>query len=103
MLELLQEAVNAGNDENMKNIIKKVVPTFIEKEEANKVIKNGDKVRLIRDGIVIYDGIIASLQRGKDKASEVKKGIECGITIENFNDIKEGDIIEVYTLEEVKR
>lgn len=67
------------------------------------VIKNGDKVRLIRDGIVIYDGIIASLQRGKDKASEVKKGIECGITIENFNDIKEGDIIEVYTLEEVKR
>ena len=67
------------------------------------VIKNGDKVRLIRDGIVIYDGIIASLQRGKDKASEVKKGIECGITIENFNDIKEGDIIEVYILEEVKR
>ena len=66
-------------------------------------IKNGDKVRLIRDGIVIYDGIIASLQRGKDKASEVKKGIECGITIENFNDIKEGDIIEVYILEEVKR
>lgn len=44
MLKLLQEAVNAGNDENMKNIIKQVVPTFIEKEEANKVIKNGDKV-----------------------------------------------------------
>ena len=67
------------------------------------IIKNGDKARLIRDGIVIYDGTIASLQRGKDKASEVKKGIECGITIENFSDIKEGDIIEVYALEEVKR
>ena len=67
------------------------------------VIKNGEKARVIRDGIVIYDGNIASLQRGKDKASEVKKGIECGITIENFNDIKEKDIIETYTMEEIKR
>ena len=67
------------------------------------VIKNNDKARIIRDGIVIYDGQIASLQRGKEKANEVKKGIECGITIENFNDIKEGDIIEAYTMEEVKR
>ncbi len=66
------------------------------------VIKNNDKARVIRDGIVIYDGQIASIQRGKEKANEVKKGIECGITIENFNDIKEGDIIEVYTMEEVK-
>ena len=65
-------------------------------------IKNNDKARIIRDGIVIYDGQIASLQRGKEKANEVKKGIECGITIENFNDIKEGDIIEAYTMEEVK-
>ena len=67
------------------------------------VIKNNDKARVIRDGIVIYDGQIGSIQRGKDKASEVKKGIECGITIENFNDIKEGDIIEAYIMEEVKR
>ena len=67
------------------------------------VIKNGEKARVIRDGIVIYDGNIASLQRGKDKASEVKKGIECGITIENFNDIKEKDLIETYTMEEIKR
>ena len=66
-------------------------------------IKNNDKARVIRDGIVIYDGQIGSLQRGKDKANEVKKGIECGITIENYNDIKEGDIIEAYTMEEVKR
>lgn len=67
------------------------------------IIKANDKARVIRDGIVIYDGNVASLQRGKDKAQEVKKGIECGITIENFNDIKEQDIIEAYTLEEVKR
>ena len=67
------------------------------------IIKANDKARVIRDGIVIYDGNIGSLQRGKDKANEVKKGIECGITIENYNDIKEGDTIEAYTLEEVKR
>ena len=67
------------------------------------VIKNNDKARVVRDGIVIYDGVIGSIQRGKDKANEVKKGIECGITIENFNDIKEGDIIEAYTMEEIKR
>ena len=66
-------------------------------------IKANDKARVIRDGIILYDGNIGSLQRGKDKANEVKKGIECGITIENYNDIKEGDIIEAYTLEEVKR
>ena len=67
------------------------------------VIKNSDKARVIRDGIVIYDGQIGSLQRGKDKVNEVKKGIECGITIENFSDIKEGDRIETYKMEEIKR
>ena len=67
------------------------------------LIKPGNKARVIRDGVVIYDGVIGSLQRGKDKANEVKKGIECGITIENFNDIKENDIIEAYDMVEVKR
>ena len=67
------------------------------------VVKNSDKARVIRDGIVIYDGQIGSLQRGKDKVNEVKKGIECGITIENFSDIKEGDRIETYKMEEIKR
>lgn len=67
------------------------------------IIKANDKARIIRDGIVIYDGNMGTLQRGKDKVNEVKKGIECGITIEHYNDIKEGDIIETYTLEEVKR
>ena len=67
------------------------------------LIKSNNKARIVRDGVVIYDGVIGSLQRGKDKVNEVKKGIECGITIENFNDIKEDDIIEAYVLEEVKR
>ena len=67
------------------------------------LISSKDKARVVRDGIVIYDGEIGSIQRGKDKASEVKKGIECGITIANFNDIKEGDVIEAYKMEEIKR
>lgn len=66
------------------------------------VIKRGSKVRVIRDGIVVNDSIIASLAREKDQAKEVKQGLECGITIENFNDIKENDILETYELIEIK-
>ncbi len=67
------------------------------------VIKRDAKARLIRDGIVIYDGNIGSLQREKDSVKEVKKGFECGITIENFNDIKVGDVIEAYEMVEINR
>ncbi|WP_295740317.1 translation initiation factor IF-2 [uncultured Oscillibacter sp.] len=58
-------------------------------------------VRVVRDGIVIHEGQLASLQRFKDAAKEVASGYECGMTIEKFNDIKEGDIIEGYTMEEI--
>ncbi|MFC6322318.1 translation initiation factor IF-2 [Companilactobacillus baiquanensis] len=58
-------------------------------------------VRLIRDGIVVYEGKLASLKRFKDDAKEVKAGFECGITIENYNDIKIGDEVEAYVMEEV--
>ena len=67
------------------------------------VIKRDSKVRLIRDGVVIYDGNINSIQREKDSVKEVKKGLECGITIENYNDIKENDIIEAYEMVEIQR
>ena len=60
-------------------------------------------IRLIRDGVVIYEGKLASLKRFKDDAKEVSTGYECGMTIENYNDIKEGDIIEGYIMEEVER
>lgn len=67
------------------------------------VIKNHSLIRIIRDGIVHYDGKIYSLQREKDSVKEVKNGFECGMVIENFNDIKEGDIIEGYEMiEEAK-
>ncbi len=67
------------------------------------IIKNGSKVRVIREGKIIYDGVISSVQREKDSVKEVKEGYECGITIENYNDIKVGDILETYELVEVKR
>ena len=67
------------------------------------IIKRSSKARIIRDGIVVYDGNIGSLQREKDAVKEVKKGFECGITIENFSDIKQGDIIECYEMVEKER
>ena len=67
------------------------------------IIKSNSKARLIRDGIVLYEGEIGSLQREKNDAKEVKSGFECGITLDNYQDIKEKDVIEAYELVEVKR
>lgn len=67
------------------------------------LIKSSAKARLIRDGIVVYDGAINTIQKEKDQAKEVKKGFECGITLENYNDIKEKDVIEAYEMVEIKR
>ncbi len=67
------------------------------------LVKMGAKARVIRDSKVIYDGVIQSLQREKDSVKEVKKGLECGLTIANFNDIKVGDMIEVYEMVEKPR
>ncbi len=61
------------------------------------------RVRVVRDGVVIHEGNLASLKRFKDDVKEVASGFECGLSIERFNDIKEGDILEAYTFEEVKR
>lgn len=66
-------------------------------------VTRDSQVRLIRDGIVIYEGEIDTLKRYKDDVKEVNQGYECGITLKNYNDIKEGDIIEVYRMEEVAR
>ena len=66
-------------------------------------IKRNCGIRLIRDGIVVYEGKLASLRRFKDDVKEVNAGFECGLNIENYNDIKEGDIIEGYVMEEVEK
>ncbi|MCT2870515.1 translation initiation factor IF-2 [Limosilactobacillus fermentum] len=67
---------------------------------SGKIIRDA-KVRLIRDGVVIYEGELGSLKRFKDDAKEVKMGFECGLTIKNFNDVKENDVIEAYHMKEV--
>ncbi|MCG8471913.1 MAG: translation initiation factor IF-2 [Desulfobacterales bacterium] len=65
-------------------------------------IVRGNKVRLLRDGVIVYDGNLGSLRRFKDDAKEVAQGYECGIGIENYNDVKVGDTIDCYFLEEIK-
>jgi translation initiation factor IF-2 len=67
------------------------------------VINRQGRARVIRDGIEIYDGNIGSLRRFKDDVKEVREGFECGIGIENFNDIKVGDVIECYRQEQIAR
>ena len=65
-------------------------------------IKANSKIRLLRDGVIVFEGKLGSLQREKDQAKEVKEGFECGMTIEGYNDEKEGDIIEGYEMVEEK-
>ena len=69
---------------------------------TNGKMQRGAQMRLLRDNIVIYDGAIASLQRFKDSVKEVAQGYECGITFEKFQDIKEGDVIEAYLMEQIE-
>ena len=70
---------------------------------TNGIVKNGQKARIIRDDVVVYNGAIKTLQREKDQVKEVKKDMDCGLTLENCQDYKENDIIEVYELVEIKR
>ena len=67
-----------------------------------KITKNA-QIRLLRDNIVVHEGVLASLKRFKDDVKEVNSGYECGITIKNYNDIKEGDVIEAFEMQEIKR
>ena len=67
-----------------------------------KITKNA-QIRLLRDNIVVHEGVLASLKRFKDDVKEVNSGYECGITIKNYNDLKEGDVIEAFEMQEIKR
>jgi translation initiation factor IF-2 len=66
-------------------------------------VKRGDRVRILRDGSVIYQGVISSLKRFKDDAKEVASGMECGIKVEDYNDVKVGDVLEAFQVEELAR
>ena len=92
-----------GNAEVRKLFKFSKVGTIAGSMVTNGIIKRDAKARIIRDGVIIYDGAINTVAREKDQVKEVKSGIECGITIENFNDIKPGDIIEAYEIVEKER
>ncbi|MDZ5010574.1 translation initiation factor IF-2, partial [Clostridium perfringens] len=67
-----------------------------------KMLRNSE-VRVIRDGIVIFESTLASLKRFKDDAKEVNTGYECGLSVEKFNDLKEGDVIESFSMQAIER
>ena len=102
-LEPEYEEIVLGEAEVRKIFKFSKVGTIAGSYVTSGVIKRNSKARVIRDGVVVIDSTIASLAREKDQTKEVKQGLECGITIENFNDIKEKDIIEAYELKEIVR
>jgi translation initiation factor IF-2 len=66
-------------------------------------VRRGAKARLVRDGTIVYDGRIGSLRRFQDDVREVQAGFECGIVLENYADVKDGDVIEVYETQQIER
>lgn len=103
MLEPTSEEVITGNIE-VRDVFKiSKVGTVAGCYVTDGTVKRSNQVRLIRDGIVVYEGEINQLKRFKEDVNEVKNGYECGVSIKNFNDIKVGDIIEGFTTKEVKR
>lgn len=102
-LEPIYEEKVLGQAEVRKLFKFSKVGTIAGSMVINGIIKRDSKARVIRDGIIVYDGAINTIAREKDQVKEVKSGIECGITIENFNDIKEKDIIEAYEIVEIER
>ena len=103
MLEPIYEEKIIGSAEVRQLFKFSKVGTIAGSYVVEGIIKRDAKARVIRDGVVVYDGNIGSIQREKDTVKEVKKGLECGITIENFNDIKVKDIIEAYEMVEIER
>ncbi|MEQ9008984.1 MAG: translation initiation factor IF-2, partial [Ekhidna sp.] len=103
MLEPTSEEVITGNIEVREVYKITKVGTVAGCYVTDGNVKRSNKVRLVRDGIVVYTGEINQLKRFKDDVAEVKSGYECGLSIKNFNDIKEGDIIEGFEVKEVKR
>ncbi|MCA1746904.1 MAG: translation initiation factor IF-2, partial [Bacteroidales bacterium] len=112
------DQVRAAMEGMLSPEIKEEIVATLEVLEAFKITKVGtiagcmvkegkirrtSKVRLIRDGIVVYTGELGSLKRFKDDAKEVVSGLECGLNISNFNDIKVGDIVEAYEETEVRK
>ncbi|MBW2648790.1 MAG: translation initiation factor IF-2, partial [Deltaproteobacteria bacterium] len=103
LLEPIYEEVVQGRAEVLQVFKVSKIGTIAGTRVTDGKMTRNARLRLLRDGAVIHDGKFLSLKRFKDDAREVLSGFECGIGIENFNDIKEGDIIETYTKEEIAR
>ena len=103
MLAPQVEEIIVGNAEVREVFKISKVGTILGCMVTDGVIKRSNRMRLIRDGIVVYEGKLSSLKRFKDDASEVRSGFDCGIGIEGFSDMKVGDVIESYENREVKR
>ena len=121
LYSIIYDAINelrAAMEGMLSPEIKEEITGTLEVMEAFKITKVGtvagcivrdgkiyrtSKVRIIRDGIVVYDGLLGSLKRFKDDAKEVVSGLECGLNIDNYNNIEVGDNIEAYTSREVKK
>ena len=103
MLDPKYEEKVIGNAEVRQTFKISNVGTIAGAFVLNGKVERNAGVRVIRENIVIHEGHLATLKRFKDEVKEVSKGFECGMQIENYNDIKEGDIIEVFIMEEVKR
>ncbi|MCR9066379.1 MAG: translation initiation factor IF-2, partial [Cytophagales bacterium] len=103
LLAPTEEEVITGNIE-VREIFKiSKIGTIAGSYVLDGYVKRANKVRVVREGIVLHDGHIAQLKRFKDDVSEVKAGYECGINVEKFNDLQIGDIIESYEIREIKR
>ena len=103
LLDPVFEEKNTGQAEVRETYKVSKIGTIAGCYVTSGYIPRGAGVRLIRDSIVIYTGKLSSLKRFKDDVKEVKQGYDCGLTIENFNDIKIGDVIECFIMEEVER
>lgn len=103
MLEKEMEEVIVGNAEIREVFKISKVGTVAGCMITDGYVKRANPIRLIREGIVVYQGKLSSLKRFKDDVSEVKSGFDCGMSIDNFNDMKVGDVIESYEMREVKR
>lgn len=102
MLDPIYKEHSMGRAEVIKTFHASRVGTVAGSMVNEGRVERGAKIRVLRDNVVINDGKIASLRRYKDEVKEVKAGQDCGIIIENFNDVKIGDILETYTIEEIK-
>ena len=99
--DVVEEIIGTAEIRETFNISK--VGTIAGCYVTSGMIKRSSKIRIIRDGIVIHTGELGSLKRFKDDVKEVKNNYECGLNIERYNDIKEGDVVEAYEEKEVAR